>query len=88
MLVECATHAIIDAAIGAYRAGSGLTESLLPSLAPGMLLLADRGFNGYRAWQQARQTGADVCGAVLTTVSFRLSRRWPMVSCLRRDLPE
>lgn len=61
VLVECATHAIIDAAIGAYRAGEWkLTESLLPSLAPGMLLLADRGFNGYRAWQQARQTGADL----------------------------
>lgn len=61
VLVECATHAIIDANIGPYRASEWeVCEPLLASLAPGMLLLADRGFNGYRYWQQARQTGAEL----------------------------
>lgn len=61
VLVECATHAIIDANIGPYRASEWeVCQPLLKSLTPGMLCLADRGFNGYRHWQEARQTGADL----------------------------
>lgn len=60
-LVECATHAIISANIGPYRSSEWeICKALLPSLATGMLCLADRGFNGYRHWQEARQTGADL----------------------------
>ena len=61
VLVECATHAIIDAHIGAYRASEwAICEPLLESLAPDMLVLADRGFNGYRHWQAALATGAQL----------------------------
>ena len=60
-LVECATHAILGAAIGPYRSGEWeLATQLLPHLGPGMLCLADRGFNGFEHWQQASATGADL----------------------------
>ena len=59
VLVECITHAILAANLGPYRAGEWeICKPLLASLRPGMLCLADRGFNGYEHWQQARQTGA------------------------------
>jgi hypothetical protein len=61
VLVECATHAILGANVGPYRSGEWeLGAELLPRLGPGMLCLADRGFNGYEHWRQARATGADL----------------------------
>jgi Insertion element 4 transposase N-terminal/Transposase DDE domain len=61
VLVECATHAILDANIGAYRSAEwDICQPLLASLKPGMLCLADRGFNGYEHWRKARATGADL----------------------------
>lgn len=59
VLAECATHAIFAANVGPYRSSEWeICKPLLASLKPGMLCLADRGFNGYEHWQQARQTGA------------------------------
>ena len=61
VLVECATHAILGANIGRYRASEWeICEPLLSRLAPGMLCLADRGFNGYEHWRQAQATGAQL----------------------------
>lgn len=61
VLVECATHAILGANMGPYRSGEWeLGAELLPRLGPGMLCLADRGFNGYEHWRQAAATGADL----------------------------
>ena len=61
VLVECATHAILGANLGPYRAGEWeLCVPLLAHLAPGMLCMADRGFNGFEHWRQARATGADL----------------------------
>lgn len=58
-LVECTTHAILAAEIGAYRdAEWSLCEPLLPHLNSSMLCLADRGFSGVEQWQSARATGA------------------------------
>jgi Insertion element 4 transposase N-terminal/Transposase DDE domain len=59
VLAECATHAILGAEIGPYRGDEWeLCQWLLGALEPGMLCLADRGFNGATQWQQARATGA------------------------------
>ena len=67
VLVECATHAILGANVGPYRTGEWeLTVPLLPQLAPGMLCMADRGFNGFEHWRQAKATGAELlwrCGS-------------------------
>lgn len=61
ILAECATHAILAANLGPYRCGEWeLCVPLLRSLEPGMLCLADRGFNGFEHWEQARATGAEL----------------------------
>ncbi len=61
VLVECATHAILGANLGPYRSGEWeLCAPLLVHLAPGMLCMADRGFNGFEQWRQAHATGAEL----------------------------
>ena len=61
VLVECATHAIFAANLGPYRASEWeICEPLLKDLQPGMLCLADRGFNGCEYWRQAQATGAQL----------------------------
>jgi Transposase DDE domain len=61
VLTECATHAIIGANLGTYRAAEwDICKPLLARLAPGMLCLADRGFNGYEHWKAALNTGAQL----------------------------
>jgi len=60
-LAECGTHAVFAAKIGTYSESEAtLAESLLPSLEPGMLLTADRGFFSYALWRKASATGADL----------------------------
>lgn len=61
VLVECASHAILGANLGTYRSAEwAICEPLLPHLDASMLCLADRGFNGYRYWQMAKDTGAQL----------------------------
>lgn len=66
LLAECATHAILGANLGPYGSAEwALCQPLLARLGPGMLCLADRGFNGFEHWEQARATGAQLlwrCG--------------------------
>jgi len=77
VLVECATHAIIGANLGPYRVAEwDICKPLLARLAPGMLCLADRGFNGYAHWKAASDTGAQLlwrCAA---------NRQLPLVKAL------
>jgi len=66
-LAECGTHAIFAARVGPYgQSEATLTEPLLEDLAPGMLLLADRGFFSYALWRKAIGTGADLLWRVRT----------------------
>jgi hypothetical protein len=61
VLAECATHAILGARLGEYRSGEWeLCRPLLARLEPGMLCMADRGFNGFEHWSQASATGAQL----------------------------
>jgi hypothetical protein len=77
VLVECATHAIIAANLGAYRASEwAICTPLLAALGPGMLCLADRGFNGYEHWKAASQTGAQLLWRCTS------ARRLPVVKAL------
>jgi len=60
-LAECGTHAMFDAVIGPYTTSENAASALLLGrLEPGMLCLADRGFYGFTAWENARGTGADL----------------------------
>lgn len=58
-IVECGTHLIFGAELGAYRDSEiTLAKSLAPSLRAGMLCLADRLFPGYELWKLFAATGA------------------------------
>ena len=66
-LIECGTHAIVDAALGPYATGeTRLARVLVGSLGPGMLVLADRLFFGAGLWRQLAGTGADLAWRVKT----------------------
>ena len=60
-LAECATHAVVDAVVaGCGTSEIELSRQLVSRLGSGMLVLADRGFYGFRLWEQAAATGADL----------------------------
>lgn len=60
-LGECGTHAIVAAAMDSWRIQEReLFTRFLDYLAPGMVVLADRGFYGYDMWAAARSTGAEL----------------------------
>jgi len=77
VLVECASHAILAANLGAYRdAEWAICKPLLAHLTAGMLCLADRGFSGYTHWAAARATGAQLLWRCSNT------RKLPVVKAL------
>lgn len=60
-LVECGTHAVFDAEIGAYATSeTKLAPACFRSLSKDMLALSDRGFWSYELWKAAAATGADL----------------------------
>ena len=71
-LIECGTHAVIDAAFDAVAGFSehALARRLLASLEPTMLLLADRNFAGYELWGATRATGAHLVWRLKKHVIF------------------
>jgi hypothetical protein len=66
-LIEVGTHAVMDAAFGT-GSEQELARQVLPTLGPGMLLLADRNFPGWRMWWQTAATGADLLWRIKTSV--------------------
>jgi Insertion element 4 transposase N-terminal/Transposase DDE domain len=77
-LVECGTHAVVDAGfwpchtserVGALR--------LLRSVVAGMLLLVDRGFYSFEMIERTRDRGAQLLGRVPAGVSLRVRHRLP-----------
>ena len=80
---ECGTHGITDAAFGPVGTGEQtLAARLIARFTPDMLVLADRNFYSYQAWQQAVATGA----ALLWRVSASLTATGAGVAA-RRLLP-
>jgi len=60
-LVENGTHVLVGSQLGRYAEGeTTLATTVVPALGRGMLCLADRQFFGWRLWQQAAHTGADL----------------------------
>jgi Insertion element 4 transposase N-terminal/Transposase DDE domain len=58
-LVECGTHAILDAELDGCRVGeTTLAARLVRSVGPGMLVVADREFLGAPLWRAFAATGA------------------------------
>lgn len=60
-LCELGTHVMFGSQVDSYEIGEvTLAEKVLPRLKPGMLCLADRGFNCFSLWKLAQGTGADL----------------------------
>jgi hypothetical protein len=71
-LVECGTHCLVDAEVGAYTtAENTLAAALIDRVEPKMLVLADRGFCGYPLWSKAAATGADLLWRALSSMKPR-----------------
>ena len=88
VLVECATHAILGACIGAYRTEEfKLCKGLLPKLNASMLCLADRGFRGHSRWVAARATGAQLLWRASTTQLLAVQSVLPDNSFLSQLAP-
>jgi hypothetical protein len=71
-LIECGTHALIDAAFDGWARASEqvLARRLLHALRPGMLLVADRNFPGWQLWGLAAATGAHLAWRVRSSAVF------------------
>lgn len=89
VLVECATHAILGANLGAYRAPEwDICAPLLSRLGPDMLCLADRGFRGYAHWKAAIDTGAQLLWRCASNQQFPVARELPDGSYLSVIYPD
>ncbi len=70
-LVECRTHAIVDAGFWPYATSETVGGlRLLRSVATGMLLLWDRGFHSFRMAVSTRAQGAHFLGRVPKNINF------------------
>ena len=88
VLVECATHAILGACIGAYGTEEfKLCKALLPKLDASMLCLADRGFRGHPRWVAARATGAHLLWRASTLQILAVQEVLPDNSFLSQLMP-
>jgi hypothetical protein len=75
-LVENGTHVLFGTRMAEYATGEvTLAQEVIPSLRPGMLCLADRNFFGFRLWNQARSTGADLLWRVKKNMRLRVEQR-------------
>jgi Transposase DDE domain len=84
-LAECGTNALTAAAMGACSTGeTTLARDLLGSLAPGMLVLADRNFYSFELWNEARATGADLLWRTKAGHVLRRQEQLPDGSWLAR----
>src|SRR5881296_2497655 len=75
-LVECGTHAVVAAAIAPYACSErAMAAELLPAkLKPGMLVLADRGFYGFKLWRIACLTQARLLWRVTANLGLPVDK--------------
>lgn len=75
-LVECGSHAIIDAGFWPYHVGERTGAwRLLRSIGPGMLLLWDRGFHSCALVAAVQARGADLLARVPSFVRLPMEQR-------------
>lgn len=71
ILIEAGTHLIFDALMCPYRMGERVRAlKLLPSVAPGMLLMWDRGLHSYAMVKATLAQGCDYLGRIPANVKF------------------
>ena len=77
-LVENGTHVLVGSQLGRYRDGeTTLARTVVTALDHGMLCLADRQFFGWKLWQQAARTGADLLWRVKKNARLPCLTRLP-----------
>lgn len=77
-LCEIGTHVLFGSKMDSYEVGEvTLAEEVLPLLKPGMLCLADRGFNCFRLWKLAQGTGAELVWRLRKDMLFPRERNLP-----------
>ena len=87
-LVENGTHVLFGTQMAPYSTGENtLAKAVLPSLRPGMLCLADRGFFCYAMWKLACQTGADLLWRVKSNIKLPRETELPDGSYLTHIYP-
>ena len=84
-ILENGTHVLWGAHMGPYATDElTLAEKVIPALGPGMLCMADRFFPGYKFWQAAAKTGADLLWRVRQNARLDVEKRLPDGSYLSR----
>jgi len=74
-MAECGTHAFLTAEIGAYKVGEKtLAQRLYPRLRSDELLVADRNFYSFKAWDTAAATGAALLWRAPTQLALPVIR--------------
>ena len=77
-LLECGTHVLWGAQVDKYATGEvTLANTVVESLRPGMLCLADRLFFSYKLWQKAAGTGAELLWRVKRDMRLEMEKRLP-----------
>jgi len=83
--LENGTHVLWAACMSKYRTDEiTLARKVVPALRPGMLCLADRFFPGYKLWQIATRSGADLLWRTRQNARLDVDRRLPDGSYLSR----
>jgi len=84
-LLESGTHILWAAQMSKYGTPElTLAQGVVGALHKGMLCLADRLFPGYKLWQRAAQTGADLLWRTKRTAHLDVEKRLPDGSYLSR----
>jgi len=87
-LVENGTHVLFGSRLGGCATGEiTLAPEVLAVLQPGMLCLADRNFFGFRLWNQARASGADLLWRIKKNLRLAAETLLPDGSYLSRIYP-
>ena len=84
-LVEGGTHVLFGNRVAGVATGEiTLARQVISGLQKGMLCLADRNFYGFKLWNQAAATGADLLWRVKTNLRLACEQRWADGSYLSR----
>ena len=87
-LAETGTHVLFGAQLGGFRTGEiTLAKEVIQHLQAGMLCLADRNFLGFKLWEQARSTGAELLWRAKKHLLLPCDKRLPDGSYLSRIYP-
>lgn len=78
-LVECGTHVVVAAEIAPYgHSEQAMAAQMLPAkLVPGMLVLADRNFYGFKLWRIACASGAKLGWRVKSNLKLPIEQMLP-----------